>query len=137
MNLNQHIRKIGGIEKLHESKRELAKELLATEEKYAGKSVICDEYQLGSNAKGFTLNMKEIRRKNTLTEIEFVVTTNFDSISNGRLFVINEEATERNLKAQEKFKNQQQEQQEVEVQVSENVANALKELGNVAKKSRK
>ncbi len=137
MNIKQHIKRIGGFDKLPESKQALAKELIALEEKYAGKSVICTEYQLGRGELGFEIEMKKLRRKNCLVECDFVIKTNFDSISNGRLFIVDEKATDDNLEKQVEFKKNQAEQQEVEGQVSENVANALKELGNVAKKGKK
>ncbi len=136
MNLDQHIRKIGGFSKLPEEKHGLAKSLLAVEEKYIGKSLVCDEYQLGRDNGFFTLDMKKIRRKNTLTEVEFFVKTNWDSVSNGRLFILNEEATEKNIEEQIAFKKSQTEQQDTEAAVSENVANALKELGQVAKRGK-
>lgn len=134
MNIEQHIRKIGGIDKLPKEKHELAKGLMEIEEKYKKKSLVCDEFQLGRDEQGFSLEMKKMRRRNTVTEVEFFVKTNWDSVSNGRLFIINEELTAKNIEAQAQFKVAQNEQQNTEAQVSENVANALKELGQTAKR---
>lgn len=133
MNLKQHIKQIGGFDKLPEHKKELAKELLDFEDKYFGKSVICTEYQLGRNAQGFSTKMKELRRNNTLTECAFYVQVNFDSISNGRLFIIDEGKTALNLKKQAEFKESQIEKQQLEAEVGDEVANAIKAIGKTAK----
>lgn len=133
MNLKQHIAKNGGFEKLKPYQKEVAPELLAFEEKYRGKSVIATEYQLGRGSNGFSVKMKELRRNNCLVECEFFVKINLDSITNGRLFVLDEEATEKRLKDSEDFKAKVQETQELESAVGEEVAEAIKAIGKSAK----
>jgi hypothetical protein len=133
MNLKQHIKKLGGFDKLPENKKELAEKLLAFEEKYNGKSVICTEYQLGRDENGFSIEMKKLRRNNTLTECSFFVQINFDTVTNGRLFVIDEEKTAKHITALQKHKEKQIEKQELEAEVGEEVANAIKTIGKSAK----
>ena len=114
-------------------KRELADHLLEFEDKYKGKEVICTEYQLGRGTNGFSLNMKELRRKKAMIECAFYVKTNWDSKSNGRLFILDEAATEKNLLDKEKFKEKQIEAHNMAAEVGEEVANAIKALGKNAK----
>ena len=138
MNIKQHIAKLKkqGLyeaEIVRKGKEELVNSLLEFEEKYQGKSVVCTEYQLGRDELGFSTEMKKLRRGNAITECAFFVQVNWDSVSNGRLFVIDEAKTEKHINDLKKHKDLQLEKQNLENEVGEDVANAIKAIGKTAK----
>lgn len=115
----------------------MLEDLEATQNKYQGKMIRATLYQLSRIKKGdiaiFSPEDKKVLRRNCLIEVSEYVRSNWTCLEGGRMYVLDEEATDKNIIEHEEWMKGKQEQEEAEKTVGKNVADAIKGMGAAAK----
>lgn len=123
-------------EALPKPKQQLLKELLLLEDKYDGKHVVCDYYQLGRmHGKQFSQEAKTLISKDIPVEIDHFVSVNWHWDSAGKLYIINEAKTAEFAKRLQAHKETLQERDETEQAAGKALTGALKSVKAASKPS--
>lgn len=117
-----------------QAKLQLLNELEAFEKKYSGHHVRATLMQLGRvDSNFFDKEVGKVLRKNCLVECTHFIETNWKYATAGKLFILDEKETDKNIAGMEEHKNSVAEKAQLEVEVGAEVANTLKAIGQVAK----
>lgn len=118
-----------------QQKIELLNSLENFEKKYSGQHVRATLMQLqkGENPHYFDPEYRKVLRNNCLVECSHFIETNWKYDTAGKLYILDEEATEKNIEGMEAHKTSIAEKAALEAEVGEEVANTIKQIGQVAK----
>ncbi len=123
----------GEFDKLPVDKKKLLNELCALQDKYQGKLVIADMFQLGMKGKSFSRDMKELHRKDALVEIEYLIGANWNWQSSGKYYVVDEKKTEARQDKHEEWLEERKAAEELKEQVGESFKDAMQTISKNAK----
>src|ERR1035437_4043998 len=112
-------------EKFPEHKKQLIEELIKFQSEFGGKSVIADLYALGREGKLFSRDMKKIKRKGCLVEVDYMVERNFSWESVGNWYEFLPKETEERNAAWKVWMAKTKEKQELELETGKAFTNAM------------
>ena len=112
----------------------LLNQLEEFEKKYEGQHVRADLMQLAKvDSNFFDPSVGKALRKNCLVECSHFIETNWKFATAGKLYILDEEATAKNIAGMEEHKAQIAEKAKMESEVGSEVANTIKAIGQAAK----